>query len=287
MSTQNAAVRKVLAIARAELGYKEKASNAQLDDKTANAGSGNWTKYARDLDRISGFYNGAKNGFPWCDVFYDWLMVAAFGPKKAAQLLCQPPNSAGAGCRWSALYYQTADRFLRSDPQPGDQIFFTYSPGEVSHTGIVEAVTGGTITTIEGNSSDGVVRRTYPVGSGTIYGYGRPDWSLVSDESDPDTDDAAPATDPQPAPVSPARPSCTPTLPELKNGDEGVPVERLQTLLIGRGYYCGGRTYGGRETPDGDFGPATDVAVRDLQSAAGISMDGVVGQDTWQALITT
>ena len=39
----------IVAIALAEVGYKEKASNAYLDDKTANAGSANWTKYARDL----------------------------------------------------------------------------------------------------------------------------------------------------------------------------------------------------------------------------------------------
>ena len=74
-------------------------------------------------------------------------------------------------------------------------------------------------------------------------------------------------------------------LPELRQGDTGTPVERLQTLLISRGYYCGGRSYGGREQPDGEFGPATEVAVKDLQLSAGISQDGVVGSDTWSALI--
>ena len=52
----------VIAIALAEVGYKEKASNSQLDDKTANAGSNNYTKYARDL-KNAGYYNGNKNGY--------------------------------------------------------------------------------------------------------------------------------------------------------------------------------------------------------------------------------
>ena len=42
-------VDKLLDIARSQIGYKEKASNSQLDDFDANAGSNNWTKYARDL----------------------------------------------------------------------------------------------------------------------------------------------------------------------------------------------------------------------------------------------
>ena len=33
-----------------------KKSNSQLSHKTANAGSGNYTKYARDLDAVEGFY---------------------------------------------------------------------------------------------------------------------------------------------------------------------------------------------------------------------------------------
>lgn len=286
------AVQKVLAIARQELGYHEKASSSGLDDKAANSGGANWTKYARDLDAIPGFYNGAKNGYPWCDVFYDWLIVAAFGPTMARQLLCQPANSAGAGCLYSSQYYLSAGRFFFRDPQPGDQVFFSYSPGEVSHTGIVEAVNNGTINTIEGNSSDAVVRRTYSVGSGSIYGYGRPDWSLVDAVSDPDTDDSQGDEDPDPAaPESapkPDLPTCTVTLPVLRKGDGvSVPVERLQTLLIGRGYYCGGRIYGGREQPDGEFGPSTEVAVLDVQVAAGIEQDGEVGRDTWSVLLTT
>ena len=41
----------IVTIALAEVGYWEKASNASLDDKTANAGAANWTKYARDLSK--------------------------------------------------------------------------------------------------------------------------------------------------------------------------------------------------------------------------------------------
>ena len=49
-------------IAEAEVGYTEKASNSQLDSKTANVGNKNFTKYGRDLFK-AGFFNGNKNGF--------------------------------------------------------------------------------------------------------------------------------------------------------------------------------------------------------------------------------
>ena len=148
----------------------------------------------------------------------------------------------------------------------------------------MEKVDAGSVTAIEGNTSDGVGRRSYSLGDGRIAGYGTPDWSLVSSVSTPDTGGQEATPVPQPAPA-PSGPSCTVTLPELRQGDTGTPVERLQTLLISRGYYCGGRSYGGREQPDGEFGPATEVAVKDLQLSAGISQNGVVGSDTWSALI--
>ena len=39
-------VDQVIKIAKAEVGYLEKASNSMLDSKTANAGNKNYTKYA-------------------------------------------------------------------------------------------------------------------------------------------------------------------------------------------------------------------------------------------------
>lgn len=182
---------RVLLFARLELGYLEKASNAQLDDKTANAGYKNWNKYARDLDNQRGFYNGNKNGYDWCDVFVDWCFVKAFGPKLGQQLLCQPERSLGAGVKYSAQYYRDKGRFYERDPRPGDQIFFV-DGGRFYHTGIVEKAEGSRVHTIEGNTSSGpgvepngggVFRKSYPLGAKYIGGYGRPDWSLVKEVS--------------------------------------------------------------------------------------------------------
>ena len=181
-------VDKVLNIFRGELGYLEKASNKDLDSKTANAGHNNWTKYARDLDNIGYVYNGKKNGHSWCDVFYDWPFVQAFGVDLALQMLYQPKKSCGAGCIWSARYYQENGAYFYSNPQPGDQIFFG-PRGDEYHTGVVEAVKDGVIYTIEGNTSagttvvangGGVARKSYSINNKNISGYGRPNWSLVA-----------------------------------------------------------------------------------------------------------
>ena len=135
----------VIKIALAEVGYKEKASNSQLDNPTANAGSNNYTKYARDL-RDAGYYNGNKNGFAWCDVFVDWCFYKAFGKTEGQRIECQT-GDLGAGCKYSKQYYQNKGRCDRN-PKVGDQIFFT-SGGSISHTGIVTAVSGEKVEEIE------------------------------------------------------------------------------------------------------------------------------------------
>lgn len=167
----------VLAAAAAEIGYKEKETNSQLDNKTANAGDGNFTKYARDFDqKWPRWYNGKKNGFAWCDMFVDWCFLTAFGYEDALRLLCQPERSAGAGCTYSLGYYRKKGQFYTSDPKPGDQIFFGSSVSNSSHTGIVEKVDGSKVYTIEGNTSDQVARRSYALGASNIIGYGRPNY---------------------------------------------------------------------------------------------------------------
>ena len=180
---------KVLAVAAAEIGYKEKKSNSQLDDKTANAGSGNYTRYARDFDqKYPKWYNGKKNGYAWCDMFVDWCFLTAYGYENALRLLCQPEKSAGAGCTYSLRYYKNKGQFHTNGPKPGDQIFFGTSLDNSTHTGIVEKVTAQKVFTIEGNTSDQVARRNYALTNSRILGYGRPAYGSVTE--------AAPASTP-------------------------------------------------------------------------------------------
>ena len=54
---------RVIKTARAEIGYLEKATNSQLNDKTANAGYNNWSKFAAFLDDLEVVYNGKKSGY--------------------------------------------------------------------------------------------------------------------------------------------------------------------------------------------------------------------------------
>ncbi|MGN0227473.1 MAG: phage tail tip lysozyme [Paludibacteraceae bacterium] len=175
---------KVIAVAVAEIGYKEKASNSQLDTPSANSGSANYTKYARDFDTLyPNWYNGKKNGFAWCDMFVDWCFLTAFGYEKALSLLCQPEKSAGAGCTYSAGYYKAKGQFYTSDPKPGDQIFFGTSISNCTHTGIVEKADGSKVYTIEGNTSDQVARRSYALNDSKIVGYGRPKYDAETTTS--------------------------------------------------------------------------------------------------------
>lgn len=256
--TEKEAKRRIVALARGQVGYHE--------------GANNWNKYAED-PRITALYGWNVQGQPWCCTFVNWLFLQLFDDVGARMTY-----GGTAACNASANLYKNHAAW-RSTPEVGDQIFF-YSGGGINHTGIVIEVEGSAIKTVEGNYSDGVGIGSYVTGSPKIAGYGRPNWSLAADVAEVVIGDpvSEPDTDPQVKEVKVM-------LPELARGCTGAAVERLQTLLIGRGYFCGGRVYSGREHPDGDFGPATEVAVRDLQLSAKIKQTGRVDSSTWTALI--
>ena len=171
------AVDKLLSTALAEEGYCEKKSNSNLDDKTANAGNGNYTKYARDLvNQIGAPY---AQGVAWCDMFVDWCFIKAFGAELAKKML----NGWSAYTPTSADYYKRAKRWY-TKPQKGDQIFFQ-SGSRINHTGIVVDLSGETVVTIEGNSSNKVRLKKYNLSDKTIAGYGRPYYGLVPEEAKP------------------------------------------------------------------------------------------------------
>ena len=89
-----------------------------------------------------------------------------------------------------------------------------------------------------------------------------------------------PTTAPTNAPSATATPSSTSSgSSTLKMGSTGSDVKRLQRRLKDLGYLTG--------SADGDFGAATEQAVRDFQSANGLSVDGKAGTRTIEKLYSS
>lgn len=246
--------KELVAIAKAEIGYHEKASNAQLDSKTANSGSRNYQKYGRDLHE-AGYYNGNKNGYDWCDQFVDWCFFVLCGRNKdrAEYLECQT-GTLGAGCGFSMQYYKTAGRFDKT-PKVGDQVFFKYTndSSRADHTGIVVAVTAQTIQTVEGNSGDAVSLRTYNRSYYAILGYGHPRYA-------------------EDANITPSKPS-TPIAT-----DGRIDTVKEVQLWLNRNYASG-------LTLDGLYGSRTKAALtKALQKELGVAVDGIYGKNTKAAM---
>ena len=169
------AIKILISIADAEVGYLEKKSNAQLDDKTTNAGTANYTKYWRDI-------KPEYQGQPWCACFVTWCFVKAFGHDIAKKLLRHYPY----------VYCPTMSSLftLNANPKKGDIVIF-YRNGTFTHTGIVTSISGDYFTTIEGNTSGG---RTIIANGGGVCKKGyynsklpgtkfcTPDYSIIESE---------------------------------------------------------------------------------------------------------
>ena len=260
---------KLIEIATAEIGYHEKASNSNLDSKTANSGSKNFTKYGRDLFN-AGFFNGNKNGFDWCAQFPTWCAWKLTGKDKAKTeyILCVG-GDLSAGCGFALKYYKAAGRFDKT-PKVGDQIFFKYNLNDTSytadHTGIVVRVTDSIIETIEGNSGNEVKRKAYQRNDKTIIGYGHPRY------------DAEPKKV-----ITKEAKNVNIEMPILCKGSSGNAVKTLQRLLRQLQY----TNIDGKALliVDGHFGSNTEEAVKRYQQRHLNGVDGIVGIKTWNKLL--
>lgn len=242
------AINAVINIALAEVGYLEKATNANLDDKTANAGSNNYTKYWRDI-------YPAYQGQPWCACFVTWVFVIAFGKAMAQKLLKHYPY----------VYCPTmANLFtLNANPKVGDIVIFKHN-GVFTHTGIVIKVSGDQFWTVEGNTSGGstiiangggVCKKTYFNSNLPGTKFITPDYSKVQEIKNEGND--------------------TPSISAssiLKMGSNGSAVKTLQKNL--------NTLIKAKLTVDGEFGTATYNAVIKFQTKYKLTADGVVGENT-------
>lgn len=242
------AINAVINIALAEVGYLEKATNANLDDKTANAGSNNYTKYWRDI-------YPAYQGQPWCACFVTWVFVIAFGKAMAQKLLKHYPY----------VYCPTmADLFtLNANPKVGDIVIFKHN-GVFTHTGIVIKVSGDQFWTVEGNTSGGstiiangggVCKKTYFNSNLPGTKFITPDYSKVQEIKSGGNDTTS---------ISASS--------ILKMGSNGSAVKTLQKNL--------NTLIKAKLTVDGEFGTATYNAVIKFQTKYKLTADGIVGENT-------
>lgn len=157
-------------------------------------------------------------------------------------------------------------------PMPADILFYDWDDngtgdnrGEVEHVGIVEKVSGNTITIIEGNygTTKDCKRRTLKVNGRYIRGYGVPKYSN------------------EPAATTAA--NVTLSLPILKKGSKGEAVKTLQRLLNAFGFTDATEK---ALTVDGSFGAATLYALKSYQTANKLDVDGICGANTWKSLLT-
>ena len=177
---------------------------------------------------------------PWCDMSVSYEaghsdnLPAVFG--KFAYTVAHATAFQSHG-RW---------HYGLGGARPGDVVFFDWSGtraiANIDHVGLIEAVhSNDTITTLEGNTSDGFYRRLR--NSACVVGYGRPEYG-----------DAAPLP---------------PSDGILRVGSTGNAVRKLQQDL--------NTVMGSGLTVDGDFGPLTEAAVEAFQHKYKLAVDGEYG----------
>ncbi|MBR3117722.1 MAG: hypothetical protein IKF29_00630 [Oceanobacillus sp.] len=190
----------------AELGYLEKKSNKDLDDKKKNAGNKNYTKYNRDLDtKGKGLLNGKKQPSDYCANLHLWLVCECldWDLAKVRKALYLPkteggkPGCSAAGAKYFANYFKAKGKF-DNKPEIGCPVFFDTKKkrdGTPTHVGTVVEITDKQIKTIEGNTKKlgkgGVWPRTYSKTNAKIVGYGHPKFDKETTEK-PKDESAAP-----------------------------------------------------------------------------------------------
>ena len=240
-----------------EVGYIEKESNSNLDSKTENKGTNNYTKYSRDVNAA-----GLKGyqGQPWCATYQFWQEIQEFGVDKALKNWHMTKDTyVGYNC--FSTYYKFRDAGkISSTPKVGALVIF-----KSSHMGRVTKISGNTFYTNEGNTSQKtydrnggmVANKSYSINDPNIKGF-----CIIDYEEE---------KAPTPAPAK---------RNYLMKGDKGAEVKTMQENLIYVGFSCG------KAGCDGDFGKATEDAVKAFQKSNGLTVDGKYGVKSKEKLET-
>lgn len=172
-------------------------------------------------------------------------------------------------------------------PMPGDLMFYDWddngkgdNKGDPEHIGIVEKVSNGKITIIEGNYKNAVARRTLSVNGKYIRGYGAPKYETAADPVTVKDWQIAAIADGYRFPRYGA---------DGIWGAECVSVARKALVMKRRTYTNKNLTRLVQRvvgvTVDGLCGSKTDAAIIKYQKENGLAADGIVGLNTWKKIL--
>jgi uncharacterized protein (TIGR02594 family) len=146
---------------------------------------------------------------------------------------------------WARSWADDPNYIVLKTPRLGCVVVLTRSGG--GHVSLYESTSGSNYMLRGGNQSDAINLAPFPKSNVVALVW--------------------PKDEPLPPPVDPP----ADRLPVLRRGDKGKDVSYLQTLLP--------------KWIDGDFGQTTESLVKEFQRSQGLAVDGVVGEQTWAALL--
>lgn len=153
-------------------------SGGYIDDNSSNDTYSLW--YCKTPEGTGSYFPGWDASTPWCGCFISWAVaqVEGYTPTHFQKF-------ANVDAAWSI--FKDASPSLTRDRSytaiPGDLIFFSWDndKARLEHVGAVLYVDSsrGYIYTIEGNSSNRVALRRYPINDPDIVGYGVLNWETT------------------------------------------------------------------------------------------------------------
>ncbi|WP_063813519.1 peptidoglycan-binding protein [Herbidospora daliensis] len=232
----------LLDVLRGELGYRERPD-----------GSTKFAEWWSDRHNKPAVWRRAA----WCDMFISWGAARVGLTDVVGDSAWTPGHAAWFAARdqWGLV------------PRVGAVVFFDWAGTKnipaIDHVGVVEAVRGSTIVTIEGNTLNAVMRRERSMS--TIAGFGYPAYLNL--------------------PAAAAKPSSNwtedlvKTFPLIKPGAKGWDVKTVAGLLAARDYAIP------EGVDDTVYSPPFVARVKEFQRAAGLKEDGEVGPKTLAKLL--
>lgn len=213
-------------------------------------------KYVTMINANCPVLSGGQPACDGCDFVDTDVFDCAGFVLNEMQLAGVPLYGQGATTQWNTASNWAAKGEISTMPRDLVCAVYKHKDGKMSHTGLSM-----------GDGSGGVIHCSTTVKRGNAY-TDTPKWTHWGIPKGLYTTDEL-----RKAGIN-VQDDCN--IPTLRRGNQGDEVADLQMLLNSK--------FGYDLEVDGNFGKATETAVKDFQKKHGLTADGVVGKKTWAAL---